>query len=502
MWFVIALPEVLGTAATDLTSLGSTISAANAAAAFPTTGLLAAAGDEVSVAIAALFSSHAQAYQALSAQAAVFHDQFVQALNGAGFSYAAAEAANASPLQTVGQEALSVVNAPTKALLGRPLIGNGAAGTATNPNGGAGGLVYGNGGTGFSQTTTGVTGGNGGAAGLIGNGGAGGTGGAGAAGGTGGHGGWLYGNAGSSGANGTTTTAGSNSDLQLPQSLSGQDSGSFSGTRITVPGAAPGLLTGSETPQQYAALNAAIGENWFPGTTPEVVNYPATAGVLSGFTAPTANQSFAIGQQMLNTDILNATANGKPVVVTGLSEGTIVIDHEEAYLATAPNAPAPNQVTFVEFANPQRGLADTYLHAGFTIPGAGYTVGEAPVSQYNTDVVYRQYDGWANPPDRPWHLLADVNAVAGMEFLHTQTAYVSPSQAVEVSSVTNALGGTTTTYMVPTDILPLLTPLQQIGVPTQIVSDLNSALTPIVNEGYSQYDPTGGPYFSHGNLVW
>jgi hypothetical protein len=288
----------------------------------------------------------------------------------------------------------------------------------------------------------------------------------------------------------------------LAQSLPAEGSASSSGTRITVPGAAPGLLTGHETPQQYAAINAAIGENWFPGTTPEVVNYPATAGVASGLTAPTANQSIAIGQRALNADILSAVATGQPVVVTGLSEGTVVVDAEEAYLATAPNAPPPNMVTFVEFANPQRGLADTYFHAGVTIPGAGYTVHDAPVSQYNTDVVYRQYDGWANPPDRPWHLLADLNALAGANYLHTPTGLASPSQAVEVSSVTDSLGGTTTTYMIPTATLPMLIPLQHMGVPSPIVGALNSVLTPIVNEGYSQFDPNGGPYFSQGNLVW
>jgi PPE-repeat protein len=73
---------------------------------------------------------------------------------------------------------------------------------------------------------------------------------------------------------------------RLPPSLPAQASASSGVTRITVPGAAPGLLTGHETPQQYAAINAAIGENWFPGTTPEVVNYPATAGVASGLRPP------------------------------------------------------------------------------------------------------------------------------------------------------------------------------------------------------------------------
>jgi hypothetical protein len=50
MAFGIAVPGVLGTAATDLANVGSTISAANAAAAAPTTGILVAAEDEVSAA--------------------------------------------------------------------------------------------------------------------------------------------------------------------------------------------------------------------------------------------------------------------------------------------------------------------------------------------------------------------------------------------------------------------------------------------------------------------
>ena len=73
MSFVIAAPEFLTAAATDLANIGSTIGAANAAAAAPTTSLLAAGADEVSAAVAALFGGHAQSYQALSAQAAAFH---------------------------------------------------------------------------------------------------------------------------------------------------------------------------------------------------------------------------------------------------------------------------------------------------------------------------------------------------------------------------------------------------------------------------------------------
>ena len=149
MLYVVAVPEMLASAATDLERIGSSLSAANVAAAAPTTAVVAAAGDEVSAAIASLFSSHAREFQALSAQAAVFHSQFAHALTGAGGSYAVAEAANATPMQAV----LGVINAPTEALMGRPLIGNGSNGAAgTGQNGGPGGILIGNGGNGGSGT--------------------------------------------------------------------------------------------------------------------------------------------------------------------------------------------------------------------------------------------------------------------------------------------------------------------------------------------------------------
>ncbi|AMC63988.1 putative PE family protein [Mycobacterium tuberculosis variant africanum] len=147
MSFVVTIPEALAAVATDLAGIGSTIGTANAAAAVPTTTVLAAAADEVSAAMAALFSGHAQAYQALSAQAALFHEQFVRALTAGAGSYAAAEAASAAPLEGV----LDVINAPALALLGRPLIGNGANGApGTGANGGDGGILIGNGGAGGS----------------------------------------------------------------------------------------------------------------------------------------------------------------------------------------------------------------------------------------------------------------------------------------------------------------------------------------------------------------
>jgi hypothetical protein len=99
MSYLVAVPENLSSAATDLATIAGTLNAANASVAAQTTGILAAAKDEVSAAIAALFSGHAQAFQAVSAQAEAFHQQFVQMLAAGAGAYAGVEAVNASHLQ-------------------------------------------------------------------------------------------------------------------------------------------------------------------------------------------------------------------------------------------------------------------------------------------------------------------------------------------------------------------------------------------------------------------
>lgn len=169
MSFVNVAPQLVSTAAADAARIGSAINTANTAAA-ATTQVLAAAQDEVSTAIAALFGSHGQHYQAISAQVAAYQQRFVLALSQAGSTYAVAEAASATPLQNV----LDAINAPVQSLTGRPLIGDGANGIdGTGQAGGNGGWLWGNGGNGGSGAP-GQAGGAGGAAGLIGNGGAGG----------------------------------------------------------------------------------------------------------------------------------------------------------------------------------------------------------------------------------------------------------------------------------------------------------------------------------------
>ncbi len=99
--FLIAAPETLATAAADLATIDSSVSAAHTAAAAPTVALVPAATDEVSASVAHLFSQHAKDYQAVAEQAAAFHQQFIQNLNASARSYSSTEAANASSLPSL-----------------------------------------------------------------------------------------------------------------------------------------------------------------------------------------------------------------------------------------------------------------------------------------------------------------------------------------------------------------------------------------------------------------
>ncbi|HEX7322626.1 MAG TPA: PE-PPE domain-containing protein [Mycobacterium sp.] len=226
-------------------------------------------------------------------------------------------------------------------------------------------------------------------------------------------------------------------------------------TRITVPGAGPLYYPNfyTETPglgesylpniihdpklsimQSYDLLNHEIGENWFPGSTAQVVDYPASMGIISGsLAAPTVNEAVATGQQELNDQITNAVDNGdgSPVDVAALSEGTLVLDRELAYLATDPNAPPADALHFASFSNPELGLFATYMQPGSTIPVVNYTAEELPDTQYNVDLVFHQYDFWGNPPDRPWDLLADLNSLFALQYYHSPAALAAPSGAQE-----------------------------------------------------------------------
>lgn len=96
MSFVTTQPEALTAAAASLQKVGSSMTAQNAAAATPTTGVAPAAADQVSALQATQFAAYGNLYQQVGAQATAIHEMIVNTLGGNAGAYDTTEAGNAA----------------------------------------------------------------------------------------------------------------------------------------------------------------------------------------------------------------------------------------------------------------------------------------------------------------------------------------------------------------------------------------------------------------------
>ena len=121
-------------------------------------------------------------------------------------------------------------------------------------------------------------------------------------------------------------------------------------------------------------------------------------------------------------------------------------------------------------------------------------------------VIKLQYDAVASFPDRPWHLLSVLNAVAGGIYYHGPEHYSQAAQDVMngrvppeyISTTVNSQGGVTTTYTVQQDPA-FLHPLEPVFPHT--VAAVNKVLTPIIDLGYSERTPDAGPHLAPGGQL-
>lgn len=118
MAYLQAQPLAMGTTAADVAAIGSMLDEAGAAAAGRTTGMAAAAADEVSAAVAQLFSAYGQQWRSLIGRATALHGEFAQALSAAGNAYATTEAAGQAALAATGGVTAGAAVSPVTFVLG------------------------------------------------------------------------------------------------------------------------------------------------------------------------------------------------------------------------------------------------------------------------------------------------------------------------------------------------------------------------------------------------
>ncbi|KUI24401.1 hypothetical protein AU194_27460 [Mycobacterium sp. GA-2829] len=182
-----------------------------------------------------------------------------------------------------------------------------------------------------------------------------------------------------------------------------------------------------------------------------------------------------------------------PFVIYGYSQSAIIATLLKRQLIEqyGDSEDLPD-IDFVLLANPNRpngGIMQRF--EGLSIPLLNVTFnGSTPTNGgFDTVDVARQYDGWADFPVYPMNMLATMNALMGIYYLHGDywsTGVAAPLEQAEV--------GDTTYYMIPTDRLPLLTPLAQLGVPSPLLTALDAPLRVIVEWGYDRdADHVGTP---------
>lgn len=354
-------PDTLAAAAADLSEIRRAISGVNAAAAAPISDILAAAGDEVSAAIANAMSLYGRQFQAVADQAMAFHTGFSEALAAAAKQYSDAEQANAFLVE---------------AALADPLTA----------------LIMG-------------------------------------------------------------------------------------GTDNPQP-----------TPDYVAAINNAYIQPRFPGAVPQGLFTPEQFWPVTGNL--TFGQSVAQGVTLLNNEINNQINTlGNSVVVFGYSQSAAIATNEiNALMATG--APYTSQLSFVLASNPNTpdgGILARF--PGFYIPllDVAFTGATPPNSPYPTSMYAVQYEGVANAPQYPLHVLSDLNAIMGYFYLHDTYQHLTATQVSNALLLPTAPGyvGNTQYYMFLTQNLPLVQPIRDIPILGPPIADLiQPDLRVLVDLGY------------------
>ena len=210
-------------------------------------------------------------------------------------------------------------------------------------------------------------------------------------------------------------------------------------------------------------------------------------------TGLTLGQSITQGIASLSDHFDDALARleaGEQFTVVGFSAGSLVVNDFMRELASDPNAPAKSQVKFILVADSSRQkLLDGSSKYN---PQYDYTYRPAPETAYDIDVVTGEYDGAADMPDRWWNFLAVANAIAGGIFVHVPMMfadYEDPTVARVLSTETNTLGGTTTTYLVKAKTLPLVQLLP-------FLKSREAELKAKIDAGYSRNDTVATATFA------
>ena len=289
----------------------------------------------------------------------------------------------------------------------------------------------------------------------------------------------------------------------------------------------------------YIDPSAAAG-NGTAGSVDKVVAVYTPEEFFPVFGSLPFNESVEIGRQNLHTCVAGSDDcihNTDPLVdpnvpveyppaadddlaVFGYSQSAVVASLVKQDLID--NYVTGHQASFILPANPMRPNGGVLMRGvmlpsipffGITFYGATPTDSEVlddngtpddPTDDtyaYPTVDYAQQYDGLGGDfPYRPFNLLATFNALAGYALLHGGVVNKPSSEALFQGKY-----GDTSYYMFPTELVPVLMPLQMIGVPKPILSFFDEFFRVVIEDAYlrdvNPGVPTAASLLPFGNPI-
>ncbi|BBY33491.1 PE family protein [Mycolicibacter minnesotensis] len=211
------------------------------------------------------------------------------------------------------------------------------------------------------------------------------------------------------------------------------------------------------------------------------------------------DESMAKGAQILSDRVLalldeGAAGEGNPVTVFGYSQSAALttLAMQQLYEAGVPSS-AVHFVLIGDSANPLGGLlvgfAD-YPEVVESLAEGNVTLGNpTPNDLYPTDIYTLEYDGYADFPQYFLNPISSLNAIMGMAIQHIAYLGLTPEQIADAVLLESSPDSMISSYMIPSEYLPLLYPLLFVPITGKPIYDLlEPVMRILVNLGYGNIE--------------
>ena len=217
---------------------------------------------------------------------------------------------------------------------------------------------------------------------------------------------------------------------------------------------------------------------------------------LTGLFDLTLDQS--ILQGVTDLEAAMAAYGNDDLVIFGYSQSAVIANRVKLKLAEQyPAGTEAPDIDFVFFGDenlPNGGLFARF--PGLYIPILDWSFnGPAPTdTQFHTVEITRQYDFFADFPLYPLNVIADLNAVLGLPYVHLHPFDVSLPADPTTSPAYRGTHGDTSYYFFESQDLPLFGPLRTLGVPESVIDVVEPFFKVLVDLGYDRsiapWEPT------------